>query len=317
LAQVLHANLLGVSDPPRSPECAHRASAADMSANPFSQAIMAALGQDARALADIKTACQRALKAFEARFGKPLVGAQRLQAARAFYAGQGLTIPEAYDKRQARGSGKKRKAEIPEIPLSSLVRGLTPQQRKKWASLHSAAGGDLRPSRRGAARAAALVAEAAGVDLRPATRNDEKRQRRGAVRAAARAEAAGEDLRPATRNDEKRQRHAAVRGTARAEGASPEAAEKFVEVDEVQLFEMFPDDADNVEEALRRFAGLSHQCGRALEALLARPSKAPGSGKKRKADAEVAAVSSPAKRGSRPGVTWGRGRGRGAAASSA
>jgi len=303
LAQVLHANLLGVSDPPRSPECAHRASAADMSANPFSQAIMAALGQDARALADIKTACQRALKAFEARFGKPLVGAQRLQAARAFYAGQGLTIPEAYDKRQARGSGKKRKAEIPEIPLSSLVRGLTPQQRKKWASLHSAAGGDLRPSRRGAARAAALVAEAAGVDLRPATRNDEKRQRRAAVRAAARAEAEEQAPSPEV--------------SLEWQGASPEAAEEFAEVDEVQLFEMFPDDADNVEEALRRFAGLSHQCGRALEALLARPSKAPGSGKKRKADAEVAAVSSPAKRGSRPGVTWGRGRGRGAAASSA
>jgi len=303
LAQVLHANLLGVSDPPRSPECAHRASAADMSANPFSQAIMAALGQDARALADIKTACQRALKAFEARFGKPLVGAQRLQAARAFYAGQGLTIPEAYDKRQARGSGKKRKAEIPEIPLSSLVRGLTPQQRKKWASLHSAAGGDLRPSRRGAARAAALVAEAAGVDLRPATRNDEKRQRRAAVRAAARAEAEEQAPSPEV--------------SLEWQGASPEAAEEFAEVDEVQLFEMFPDDADNVEEALRRFAGLSHQCGRALEALLARPSKAPGSGKKRKADAEVAAVSSPAKRGSRPGVAWGRGRGRGAAASSA
>jgi hypothetical protein len=47
---------------------------------------------------------------------------------------------------------------------------------------------------------------------------------------------------------------------------------ELAEVDEVTLFEMFPEDADAVEEALRRFAGMDHQAGRALEALLARPS---------------------------------------------
>jgi len=53
--------------------------------------------------------------------------------------------------------------------------------------------------------------------------------------------------------------------------APGQEASQWVDIEEAVLFEMFPDDTDAVEDALRRFAGLAHQAARALEALLARP----------------------------------------------
>lgn len=49
--------------------------------------------------------------------------------------------------------------------------------------------------------------------------------------------------------------------------------EQWADVSEAMLFEMFPDDVEDVEDALLRFAGLPHAAARALEALLARPSQ--------------------------------------------
>lgn len=96
------------------------------------------------------------------------------------------------------------------------------------------------------------------------------------------------NLRASTLNDERRARKAAQRAATAAEReAAPETLQRtsetqapdqapaeyeWADVSEAMLFEMFPDDADAVEEALLRFAGVPHAAARAFEALLARSS---------------------------------------------
>ncbi|CAE7456355.1 unnamed protein product [Symbiodinium sp. CCMP2456] len=87
-------------------------------------------------------------------------------------------------------------------------------------------------------------------------------------------------LRPSTRNDERRARRAAQKAsTSEMEVAQPPLSmeatggteQVWEDLHEAVLFEMFPEDTPAVEEALLRFAGTPHQAARALEALLARP----------------------------------------------
>lgn len=87
-------------------------------------------------------------------------------------------------------------------------------------------------------------------------------------------------LRPSTRNDERRARRAAQKASSsEMEVAQPPLSmeatggteQVWEDVHEAVLFEMFPEETPAVEEALLRFAGTPHQAARALEALLARP----------------------------------------------
>ncbi|CAE7362521.1 SETX [Symbiodinium natans] len=113
---------------------------------------------------------------------------------------------------------------------------------------------DAFPELSGRSEASGHKASMPRCQLRPLTRNDERRARRAAQKAAAsEAEMEVSPLQP-------------------EEVPDPGAMEHVWEdVHEAVLFEMFPEDTPAVEEALLRFAGTPHQAARALEALLARP----------------------------------------------
>eukprot|EP00928_Gymnodinium_smaydae_P075244 TRINITY_DN5824_c0_g1_i1.p1 TRINITY_DN5824_c0_g1~~TRINITY_DN5824_c0_g1_i1.p1 ORF type:complete len:1306 (-),score=362.37 TRINITY_DN5824_c0_g1_i1:108-4025(-) len=106
-------------------------------------------------------------------------------------------------------------------------------------------------------------------DLRPSSLNDVRKQRRAAERRA--AAAATTAIGDASATGGFAEAFEEDDGVAQA---APLEEERFEDIPEAALFEMFPDDAAAVEETLLRFAGLPHASARALEALLARPTAA-------------------------------------------